>query len=65
MQFYWRVIEELRYLGETLIFYDPGLVRQYNWWLNKNSLGLAFSATDYTSNVAPAFRDFRSFASLN
>jgi len=65
MQFYWRIIEELRYLGETLVFYDPGLIRQYNWWLQKNSVGLAFSTTDYTSSVAPIFSNLRAFTSLN
>jgi len=65
MQFYWRIIEELRYLGEALVFHDPVMIRQYNWWLQKNSVGLAFSATDYTSRVAPAFSNLRAFTSLN
>jgi hypothetical protein len=49
MQFYWRIIEELKFLGETLIFHDPTLVRQFNWWLKKNASGLALSETDYRS----------------
>ncbi len=52
MQFYWRIIEELKYLGETIIFHDPRLLRQYHWWLRKNSSGLAFSAADYRSKGA-------------
>jgi hypothetical protein len=43
MQFYWRIIEELRYLGETVIFHDPSLERQYYWWLRKNAVSLALS----------------------
>jgi len=43
MQFYWRIIEELRYLGEIVIFRDPSLERQYHWWLRKNAAGLALS----------------------
>jgi len=65
MQFYWRIIEELRYLGETLVFNDPVLIRQYNWWLKKNSLGLGFSATDFRSRVAPTFSNLGVFTSLN
>lgn len=65
MQFYWRIIEELRFLGETLIFHDPGLTRQYNWWLQKNSVGLSLSATDYTPRVAPALSSLRNLTSLN
>jgi len=49
MQFYWRIIEELKFLGETLIFHDPTLLRQFNWWIRKNSQGLALSETDYRS----------------
>lgn len=65
MLFYWRVMEELRYLGETMVFHDPGLKRQYNRWLRKNSLGLALSTTDYTSNVVPALTYFGVSPSLN
>ena len=43
VQFYWRIIEELRYLGEIVTFHDPSLQRQYSWWLRKNAAGLAFS----------------------
>ncbi|MBW1780167.1 MAG: hypothetical protein JRL30_05465 [Deltaproteobacteria bacterium] len=65
MQFYWRIIEELKFLGETVIFHDPSLLRQYHWWIEKNALGLAFSQTDYTSRVDPALRDLKSLTSLN
>jgi len=65
MLFYWRVMEELRYLGETVIFHDPGLKRQYTWWLRKNSLGIALSETDYTSNVGSAFSHSGIDPSLN
>ncbi len=41
MQFYWRIMEELKYLGEVLIFRDPTLLRQYDWWLRKNAGGVA------------------------
>ena len=65
MLFYWRVMEELRYLGETVIFHDPGLKREFNWWLRKNSVGIALSETDYTSNVVPTFSHSGVYPPLN
>jgi len=35
MHFYWRVKEELLYLGELLVFLDPRFVREYRRWLAK------------------------------
>jgi hypothetical protein len=49
MHFYWRIIEELRYLGERWIINDPSLRRQYDNWCTKHKierihlLGLSFS----------------------
>jgi hypothetical protein len=37
MHLYWRVIEELKYLGETWIIRDPSLLRCYREWLHKNA----------------------------
>ena len=42
MHFYWRVKEELRYLGEVLIFLDPSLLREYRRWIEKNCRALAY-----------------------
>lgn len=49
MQFYWRIIEELRFLGETVIFHDPTLLRQFRWWLKKNAGAVAMCDTDYST----------------
>lgn len=65
MQFYWRILEELRYLGETLIFHDPNLARQYRWWLRKNYLGVAYSSVDHTPGVDRAFMVPGDLRSLN
>ncbi|MFO7986157.1 MAG: hypothetical protein R6U38_09840 [Desulfatiglandaceae bacterium] len=65
MQFYWRIIEELKFLGETVIFHDPGLLRQFNWWLRKNAEGLALSTTDYRSQTSAAFKTWGVSPSLN
>jgi len=65
MQFYWRIIEELRYLGETIIFHDPGLLRQYHWWIKKNALALTVNETVDTASVSHALRDLKRLTSLN
>ena len=36
MHFYWRVIEELKTLGEQWVITDPGLKRCYDFWMKKN-----------------------------
>ena len=35
MHFYWRIKEELSYLGEVLVFLDPRFVREYRRWVKK------------------------------
>ncbi len=41
MHFYWRVIEELKLLGETWIINDPSLARSYKQWVSKNAEAIA------------------------
>ena len=41
MHLYWRVIEELKMLGETWIFNDPSLARSYEKWVLKNAEAIA------------------------
>jgi hypothetical protein len=45
MHFYWRIIEELKYLGEILIFHDPSLSRAYKNWVKKNAKALIMDIT--------------------
>ncbi len=35
MHLYWRIKEELVYLGEVLVFLDPRFVREYRRWMEK------------------------------
>jgi hypothetical protein len=35
MHFYWRIKEELLYLGEILVFVDPCLIREYRRWVER------------------------------
>ena len=37
MHLYWRIIEELKFIGETWIFSDPSLARNFQRWIHKNS----------------------------
>jgi len=41
MHLYWRVIEELKMLGETWTFNDPSLARSYEKWVLKNAEAIA------------------------
>ena len=43
MHFYWRVIEELKFMGETWMIRDPGLLRNYRRWLRSNSEAIAMT----------------------
>jgi hypothetical protein len=35
MHQYWRIKEELLYLGEVLVFLDPRFLREYRRWVEK------------------------------
>jgi hypothetical protein len=39
-------MEELKYLGEILVFHDPSFKREYRQWIQKNQSGLALSAVE-------------------
>jgi hypothetical protein len=41
MYLYWRIIEELKYLGETWIIRDPSLLRRYKSWTKKHAEAIA------------------------
>ena len=45
MHFYWRVIEELKFLGEIVVFRDPNLLRCYKFWLQEHADAIALSTT--------------------
>jgi hypothetical protein len=35
MHLYWRIKEELLYMGEVLVFLDPRFVREYSRWVKR------------------------------
>ena len=57
MHQYWRIIEELKYLGEVLIFHDPGISREYKIWIKKKADVLAVSRMDDISYVSASLKD--------
>ena len=41
MHFYWRIMAELEYLGEILIFHDPSLLREFTGWVRRHATTLS------------------------
>ncbi|OPX35521.1 MAG: hypothetical protein B1H12_08805 [Desulfobacteraceae bacterium 4484_190.2] len=54
MHFYWRIIEELKFLGEIVVFKNPNLLRCYKFWLEEHAGAITLSTTgDITSTSVP------------
>ena len=53
MHLYWRIKEELRNMGEVLIFNDPSLSREYGLWIQKRSGALTYNSMDCKPFVSP------------
>jgi len=43
MHFYWRIIEELKFIGETWVIKDPSLKRNFEQWRHLNAQAIALS----------------------
>ena len=56
MHFYWRIIEELKLIGETWFFNDPSLARSFERWLHKNADAIAMIDFLETRKSPPMFR---------
>ena len=65
MYFYWRIMEELKYLGEILVFHDPSFKREYRQWIQKNQTGLALIAVEKKREILNDFDPFGIEPSLN
>ena len=55
MHFYWRVIEELKLIGETWVFSDPSLARSFEYWLYKNADAIAMLDISPKRKCPPLF----------
>ena len=65
MYFYWRIMEELKYLGEILVFHDPNFKREFRKWMKRNQGGLAFSVMEGGWETLDVFDPFGIGPSLN
>ena len=65
MYFYWRIMEELKYLGEVLVFHDPSFKREYRLWVRKNQAGLDVIKKDDNRKILDDFDPFGIIPSLN
>ena len=65
MHLYWRIIEELKFLGETWVIHDPSLLRNYCMWLEKKADVIAMSLVEPPPTRSPLFRYRGATGSLN
>ncbi len=65
MYFYWRIMEELKYLGESLVFHDPSFKREYCLWTQKNHAGLYLFSKEDRRETMDDFDPFNVVPSLN
>lgn len=65
MHFYWRIIEELKFLGEIVVFRDPNLLRCYKFWLQEHADAIALSTTFDRASPSVPFNDKGISPSLN
>jgi hypothetical protein len=56
MHFYWRIIEELKFLGEIVVFKDPNLLRCYKSWLEEHAEAITISTTVDITRPSVPFR---------
>ena len=65
MHSYWRINEELKYLGEVLVFHDPSLKRCYEEWICKKAEVLSMLDTDSERTSSPFLPTMRGFHNMN
>jgi len=65
MHLYWRMIEELKFLGEIWTISDLNLLRCYSLWLQKKANAIALSLEEQPPNRSPLFNYKSITCSLN
>ena len=58
-------MEELKYLGEILVFHDPSFKREFRQWIKRNRGGLEFSVMENGWKTLDVFDPFGIGPSLN
>ena len=43
MYLYWRVQQDLNYLGEIITFHDPRFIRSQQQWVRRNIAGISLA----------------------
>lgn len=67
MHFYWRILEELKYLGETWTLRDPSLSRCFRTWVGRHARAISWSdREEETGNMESPVFTYKGFVhSLN
>jgi hypothetical protein len=65
MHTYWRISEELKYLGEVLVFHDPSLKRCYEEWIIKKAESLSMLDAESERKPSPFLRLISDFQNMN
>jgi hypothetical protein len=65
MYAYWRISEELKYLGEVLVFHDPSLKRCYEEWISKKAESLTMLYADTERRSFFFHRPEKGYHSMN
>ena len=65
MHSYWRINEELKYLGEVLVFHDPSLKRCYEEWIRRKADVLSMLYKESERKHSPFLQHMRGFQSIN
>ena len=65
MYFYWRIMEELKYMGEQLVFQHPNFKREFTEWARRNRSGLALAAVEKKRQILNDYDPFGVRVSLN
>ena len=65
MHSYWRIIEELKCLGEVMVFHDPSLKRCYEEWICKKAKVLLMLEIESERKPSPFLRSMRGFQNMN
>lgn len=65
MHLYWRIIEELKYLGEVLVFHDPSLKRSYEAWVRSKTDVLSMLEMEDEKNASPLLQFLMEIQSMN
>jgi hypothetical protein len=65
MYSYWRINEELKYMGEVIVFHDPSLKRCYMEWVRRKADVLSMLEMEEEKETSPVLQFLLSFQNMN